>query len=404
MPKLSELLSEEDRIAIRAPIESARTLPRHAFIDDEFYQYEVEHVLTESWMAISFSAKIPESGDLLPTNVLGIPILLVRGKDGIARAFHNVCPYDSCEVSIQAQQKVDTIVTPYHGWHYDLEGNLIAAGFWDGTENSNSTTVESLNANLIAIPCEEWMGTLFVYLGKNPTPFADQNHAVIEHLKDIDLDRLQTGLDKDGEPLIHSLNIASNWKTVYENYSPNVYHESFVHEMYRKSPYSPRVDQNGNKTYTEINHSSGYLGLCYDNKIGSSLYGETRLPKIRNKDGSANGVNTISNVFPNWVTTVLGDTVRISIFLPTAVGQGTQMVATLFDRDGAADPDLQKDRNQAARKGIQARVEDNLICESVQRARHSPALHSQFYSPFWDAMHYTLSNLILDKLEQSESQ
>jgi hypothetical protein len=30
-------------------------------------------------------------------------------------------------------------------------------------------------------------------------------------------------------------------------------------------------------------------------------------------------------------------------------------------------------------------------------------VNSQFYAPFWDAMHYTLSNLVLDKLEDGES-
>jgi choline monooxygenase len=401
MPTLSELLTDEERSAIRAPIEEAKTLPRRTFIDANFYEFEVDHVLKESWLAISFSAKIANSGDLLPTNGLGTPILLIRGKDGVARAFHNVCPYDSCEVSIQAQRDVEHIITPYHGWQYDLEGRLIAANYWDGTQDSKSIDPSDLNANLLPISCEEWMGTIFVYLGKHPAPFAEQNHAVISHLKDIDLSRLKIGLGKDKEPLVHSLSIKSNWKTVYENYSPNVYHESFVHEMYRKSPHSPRVE-NGEKTYTEINDPSGYLGLCYDNKIGSSIYGESRLPEIRNKDGSANTINTISNVFPNWVTTVLGDTVRISVFLPTGVNEGTQIVATFFDQEAATAPNLEKDRIQAARKGIQARVEDNLICESIQRARHSPALHSQFYSPFWDAMHYTLSTLILDKLEQSE--
>ena len=64
--------------------------------------------------------------------------------------------------------------------------------------------------------------------------------------------------------------------------------------------------------------------------------------------------------------------------------------------------DKRKDRQRALRAGIRARKEDNRICESVQRARRSPAVNSQFYSPFWDAMHYTLSNLILDKLEEGE--
>ena len=75
---------------------------------------------------------------------------------------------------------------------------------------------------------------------------------------------------------------------------------------------------------------------------------------------------------------------------------------TLFDEDGASDPALAADRKASQRAGLQARQEDNFVCESVQRARHSPGVSSQFYSPFWDAMHYTLTNLILTRLEESE--
>ena len=403
MRSLSELLTQEERDAIRAPIESARTLPNRAFTDPEFYEYEVRHVLRESWVAVSFGAEIPDPGDVLPIEVLGLPILLVRSQDARVRAFHNVCPYDGCEVSVRAQQGVSRLITPYHGWEYDLEGRLSAANFWDGFESPRSHSPEQLNADLASIPCEEWLCTIFVFPGDAPTPFEEENHAVLNHLDYLDLDALDVGYKEDQAPIIDRLEIKSNWKTVYENYSPNVYHESFVHAMYRKSPHSPRVDKNGKKTYTEINDPSGYLGLCYDNSIGSSFYGETNLPKILCKDGSPNKINTISNVFPNWVTTVLADTARISIFLPHGPGAGTQVVATIFHRDGARDPALARDRMQAAKKGILARREDNAICESIQRARQTTAFDSQFYSPFWDSMHYTLSNLILDRLERGEA-
>ena len=403
MTKLSELLSEDERAAIRAPIASARTLPRRAFIDPAFYRFEVEQVLAKSWFAVGFSTMIASPGDLKVMTILGFPILLVRGDDGIARAFHNVCPYDGCEVSLSDQNQLDQIVAPYHGWRYSLEGKLVEANYWDGTPEAKSLSIDALNADLLPLACHEWLSTIFVQLDGDPVPFDTQYRVVFEHFRDIDLDRLEIGADNSGDPLIDSLPINANWKTVYENYSPNVYHESFVHAMYRKSPHSPRVDADGNKTYTEINDPSGYLGLCYDNSIGASFYGENSLPNILNRDGSPNRVNTIANVFPNWVTTMLGDTARISIFLPESPETGTQMVATFFDRDGATDPDLAGDRELAARKGMVARAEDNRICESVQRARHSPAVESQFYSPFWDAMHYTLSNLILDRLEQGGS-
>ena len=403
MVKINELLSDEERAAIRAPIELARTLPRRAFIDPAFYRFEVERVLTRSWLAVGFRPMIANPGDLKVMTVLGIPIFIVRGEDGIARAFHNVCPYDGCEISITDQKLLDQMVTPYHGWRYSLKGKLVEANYWDGTPKAKSIATNTLNADLVPIACHEWLSTIFIQMDGDPVPFDTQYRTVFEHFRDTDLNRLGIGTDKSGAPLIHTLPIKANWKTVYENYSPNVYHESFVHEMYRKSPHSPRVDADGKKTYTEINDPSGFLGLCYDNKIGASFYGESNLPNIRNRDGSPNFVNTIANIFPNWVTTVLGDTARISIFLPEGPETGTQMVATFFDHDGATNPDLAGYRVQSAKQGIVARVEDNRICESVQRARHSPAVESQFYSPFWDAMHYTLSNLVLDRLEEAES-
>ena len=53
---------------------------------------------------------------------------------------------------------------------------------------------------------------------------------------------------------------------------------------------------------------------------------------------------------------------------------------------------------RAARGGVIAREEDNLVCESIQRARHSRAAGAHYYSPFWDQPHYALTNLLTDKL------
>ena len=165
MKTLGELLTPDERAAVRAPIEKARTLPRRAFVDKDFYAFEVEHALKESWFAVTFATELPDVGDMLPLAVLGLPVLLVRDRNGIARAFHNVCPYDGCEVSIGPQRGVETIITPYHGWKYDLDGRLLEANYFDGTPNAAGIALDSLNADLVPIPCEEWMSTLFVHLG-----------------------------------------------------------------------------------------------------------------------------------------------------------------------------------------------------------------------------------------------
>lgn len=402
MSNLKALLSDSERAAIRAPIERARTLPRRAFISDEFYRHEVDHVLSRGWMAAAFSAQVPAGGDVLPLTLLDIPIFLVRAPDCSIRAFHNVCPYDSCEVVIGPQQGLAEITTPYHGWRYDFDGVLLQANYWDGTEAASSLDPASLNANLIAVDCAEWQGLVFVALQKGAPDFASYIAPVADYVRDVDMDNVHIGLNAEGEPRIDTLRINANWKTVYENYSPNVYHETFVHAMYRRSPHVPRVDEAGRKTFTEIDDPRGFLGLSYDNTIGSSFYPSTPLPPLLRRDGSVNGINTIANMFPNWVITIVNQNARLALFLPEGPGAGTQMVASYFHGEAASDPSLVDARDKAAGAGVIAREEDNRICESIQRARHSPAVDSQFYCPFWDSMHYTLSNLILDKLEAAE--
>ena len=400
---LDALLTTEERAAIRAPIEHARTLPRRTFVSVEFFELEKCSLLRRSWFAAAFSAQLSGPGDILPLSVLGAPLLLTRDESGKAHAFHNVCPYDGCEVSTESQPGLTSIITPYHGWEYSLDGVLLGANYFDGTKAAAGVDLGALGSDLVPVGCTEWLGTLFVYIDGPPTAFEDDNRAVIEHCRVLDLERLTVGRDTAGEAQLSTLSIAANGKTVYENYSPNVYHESFVHAMYRKSPHSPRVDEHGNKTYTEINDPSGFLGLCYDNKIGGSFYGESKLPPLCNRDGSPNPRNTIANMYPNWVITILADCVRMAFFHPEGPEWGTQRLATFFDCDVAADPALVKDRERSARLGVIAREEDNRICESIQRARHATGVDSQFYSPFWDAMHYTLSNLILERLEQAQS-
>jgi len=67
----------------------------------------------------------------------------------------------------------------------------------------------------------------------------------------------------------------------------------------------------------------------------------------------------------------------------------------------AVDPALFDARKVAARGGVIAREGENIICESIQRARSSPAFDTHPYSPYWDKPHYLLSNLIAEKLVQA---
>jgi choline monooxygenase len=390
----SELLTQHEIADILKPIGNARTLPRRAFYSREFYDFEVSRLLTNTWMAVSFADQIPDIGDARPLTVLEHPIVLVRNETGTIVSFHNIVPYDGCEVLVRPAAQLTEFVTPYHGLTYDLNGRLTRAAFWNGMESGGDLT--GLDCNLLSIRCAVWFGIVFVNLNGSAESFEEYLAPVTDFYADYRLDVLRMGRDKENRPLWHELKCRANWKTMYENYSPNVFHESFVHEMYRKSDHSPRVDGSGGKTYKEIVDERGFIGLQYDNRIAGSFFGDLKsLPAVLRKDGSANPANSIVNVYPNWVVTVLGDHARISFMLPDGPDLCTQYVATFFDQSVVSTEESARDREAAWRLGVQARAEDNKICESIQRARRSPAINSQFFNSFWDTPHYVLTQMFL---------
>jgi hypothetical protein len=189
---------------------------------------------------------------------------------------------------------------------------------------------------------------------------------------------------------------------VVENYAPNVYHENSVHRMYRDSDHVPRVE-NGVKRYDQIIDNRGLFGLSYDNSIGASFYPANPFAEIVTVNSAISRRNTIANMFPNWAITVLNNYARMTIILPLSVDCCSEMIATFYLDDAAANAEFYEARVTAANGGVIARLEDNRICESVQRGRGSRHFSQLPYNAFWDAPHYAFSNLLTNRLlEQLE--
>jgi phenylpropionate dioxygenase-like ring-hydroxylating dioxygenase large terminal subunit len=69
------------------------------------------------------SAALPEPGSYVARNAAGTPLLVVRGNDGVVRAFINACRHRGMQVA-SGSGCAKAFVCPYHAWTYGLEGNL----------------------------------------------------------------------------------------------------------------------------------------------------------------------------------------------------------------------------------------------------------------------------------------
>lgn len=99
---------------------------------------------------------LPNAGDRILFEETGVPIVLVRGKDGVVRGFLNRCPHRGAKL-VEEPGRKPLITCPFHGWGFDLEGNVAAipgeAGF-DGMDDSHKC--------LTQVPVAEWHGLIFV--------------------------------------------------------------------------------------------------------------------------------------------------------------------------------------------------------------------------------------------------
>jgi choline monooxygenase len=398
---LSEFLTDEDRAAIRAPISEARTFPQVAYRSQEFFDLEVAHLFSENWVAVGFAGSFPHIGDVAPLDIFGMPLLIMRGDDKRIRVFHNVGAHDGCPVVLARQSRATTVEGPYHGWQYNLRGELSKAPFWDGTPNPDLSALRERSADLEEIRSGIWNDIIFVDLSGRCSALPVFLAPLIALFEDFDFSTLELAMDSADGDGIHRFHAKANWKPLWENYAPNVYHEGFVHEQYRRSAHVPRVDGQARKTFREINDGI-VKGLAFESANVSNTYPAVDFPRIKSRAaGSPVTTSYILNIYPNATVLAFPTHVRMSILAPEDAGNTTWLIASYYADGSARDPAYKDMRQRSIAGSARARVEDDRVCEAVQRARRSPASRSLFYSPFWDQMHYDFNKMVLNDLERA---
>jgi choline monooxygenase len=401
MRTLGDFLTEEDRQAIRAPLSEARTFPQIAYRSQEFFDLEVAHLFSSNWVAVGFAGSLPQVGDATPLDLFGIPILITRAEDTAIRVFHNIGAHDGCPVVLSRQTGMTILEGPYHGWQYNLRGELLKAPYWDGTPDPDPSTLRRQSADLKEIRSGLWNDMIFIDLSGKCPPLPVFLAPLVALFADFDFSTLEMAKDSADGDGIHRFSAKANWKPLWENYAPNVYHEGFAHEMYRRSAHVPRVDDQARKTYREINEGI-VKGLAFEAASVSHTYPAVDFPRIKSRTtGLPVTTSYILNIYPNATFLVFPTHIRMSILVPQDAGNTQWLIASYYAEGSARDPAYREMRQRSIGGTIRARVEDDHVCEAVQRARHSPAFRSHFYSPFWDQMHYDFNKMVLNDLERS---
>ena len=96
--------------------------PVASYLSDERFESEIA-LLRRLPIPFCPSAMLPETGSYIARKAAGTPLIVVRGDDGLVRAFINACRHRGMPVANDSGC-ARAFVCPYHAWTYGLDGQL----------------------------------------------------------------------------------------------------------------------------------------------------------------------------------------------------------------------------------------------------------------------------------------
>lgn len=103
------------------------SLPQPFYTDADFHQMDLERVWHRNWLFAGPQCAVPAAGNWFTVDVGSTSLVVVRGGDGVVRAFYNTCRHRGSKVCVGEAGKAAKLVCSYHQWTYELDGRLLFA-------------------------------------------------------------------------------------------------------------------------------------------------------------------------------------------------------------------------------------------------------------------------------------
>lgn len=340
----------------REPVDSYRSPAR--------LEAEMALVMRRAPTPFCPSAALPEAGSFIARNAAGVPLVVVRDREGVARAFRNVCRHRGMALCA-GTGRVPSLVCPYHGWAYRLDGELRHVPGEHGFPDLDKST-----RGLVAVRAEERAGLVFVTQDEPAVPGSS-----IEGLPEL----IGSELALNG---VHELMLEVNWK---------LFVETFLEGYHIKS------------THPETFYPFGYDNLNVVETFGARhsrvtfpfrrIERQRDIPESqRSSDGS---VVSVYHLFPNAVVSRFTHHTQLLVVDPVSVDRSRLITYAMSNRGPASNARAAADRDQDfLNRGA---TEDRAMASAVQQGLASGANETMEFGRFEGAiirLHRHLHELI----------
>ena len=193
-------------------------LPAWLYTEPDVHRWDCSSYAETYWHPVAATSQLAP-GQSQAINLLGRPLLLTRPGAGKPRAFLNRCPHRGVAFQKESSSGLPCrrLICPYHGWTYNLEGELLAAA----REQDLPQPFQRKDWPLTALPCRVDGPLIWVALSEEARPLTQQLEQVHQDVMDLWQSRLS---------LVREVrrNLACNWKVAHDN-TLDDYHVAVAH-------------------------------------------------------------------------------------------------------------------------------------------------------------------------------
>jgi len=194
-------------------------------ISPEHYELERKAIFGRTWLNLGRVEQIPKAGNYFTKELdaAGTSLIVVRGKDGEVRAFHNICRHRGNKLVWNDFPREETSGTcrqftcKYHGWRYDLDGALNFV-----QQQSEFFDLDMADYGLAPVQTETWQGFIFVNLDP------DNTESIGDYLGELGAGLEGYPFEEMTQVYKYRAEVGSNWKLFIDAFA-EFYHAPILH-------------------------------------------------------------------------------------------------------------------------------------------------------------------------------